>query len=70
MRNTGTTGEDLYVKNLDNGLRAMRLGTKKPLEELNMEGNLNRLKKTNFGLFEDYFDKYQKALKEYNRNKK
>lgn len=67
MRNTGTTAEDLYVKNLDNGLRAMRLGTKKPIAELNMEGNLSRLQKVNPMLFEDYFARYQRALKEYNK---
>ena len=66
-RNIPRTAEDLYVKNLNDGLRAMRLGTKKPLEELNMEGNLNRLKNVNPNLFEDYFGKYQKALKEYKK---
>ena len=37
------TAEELYIKNIENGIRAIRLGTKKPSETL-APINLNKLK--------------------------
>lgn len=62
------TVEELYIKNIENGIRAIRLGTKKPSETL-APVSLNRLKQINVGLYEDYLAKYKRILAEYNKRK-
>jgi len=58
--------EETYIKNIINGIRALRLRTKTP-SEVNVGSNLNRLKMVNEGMYEEYLEKYTKALKEYNK---
>lgn len=58
--------ERLYVKYIENGLRGLRLGTKTP-ETCQCGKWLNKLKKINEPLWEDYMDDYQKHLRDYNR---
>ena len=58
------TGEDSYIKNIENGLRAMRLGTKTPVES-KIGYNLNKLKLLNIGMYEDYLKRYKEALEIY-----
>lgn len=60
------TSEELYVKNIENGIRAIRLGVKAPKDTL-APWSLNKLKSVNEGLYEDYLEKYKNALKEYQR---
>jgi hypothetical protein len=59
--------EELYIKNIINGIRGLRLRTKTP-SEVNVGSNLNRLKMVNEGLYDEYLAKYTKALKEYNKH--
>lgn len=60
--------EELYIKNIENGIRAIRLGTKKPSETL-APVSLNRLKQINIGMYEDYLAKYKRILADYNKRK-
>lgn len=62
------TVEELYIKNIENGIRAIRLGTKKPSETL-APVSLNRLKQINIGMYEDYLAKYKRILADYNKRK-
>lgn len=57
--------EDLLINNIENGIRGIRLGTKKP-NEVKVGYNLNRLSKINEGMFEDYLNKYKNVLRDYN----
>jgi len=59
--------EETYIKNIINGIRALRLRTKTP-SEVNVGSNLNRLKMVNEGMYDEYLAKYTKALKEYNKH--
>lgn len=62
------SGEELYIKGIENGIRAIRLGTKKPNETKALIC-LNKLKEVNVGLYEDYLDKYNRVVKGYHRRK-
>jgi len=57
------TSEEAYIKNIENGIRAIRTGTKTPADS-KVGVNLNLLKKVNVGLFEDYMVKYKAVLAE------
>jgi hypothetical protein len=61
------TSEEIYIKNIENGIRALKMRTKTP-SEANVGFSLNKLKLVNIGLYEDYIQKYKKALEEYNKN--
>ena len=54
--------EDQLVKNIENGIRGLKLGTKKP-SELNLNYQLNKLKSINEGLADDLNKKYIEAVK-------
>jgi len=58
------TGEDIYLKNIIDAMRAIRLGKKTP-KESNIGRNLNKLKEVNIGLYEDYLEQYKKVLADY-----
>jgi len=57
------TAEDLYIKNIENGIRGIRSGTKTP-KDSNVGTNLNRLKALNLGLYQDYLAEYKVLLEE------
>ena len=59
--------EETYIKNIENGIRGLRLRSKTP-SKVNVGSNLNRLKILNEGLYDEYLTKYTKALKEYNKH--
>ena len=59
--------EETYIKNIENGIRGLRLRSKTP-SEVNVGSNLNRLKILNEGLYDEYLTKSTKALKEYNKH--
>lgn len=61
------SAEELYIKNIENGIRALRFKTKTP-NETNVGYHLNRLKMVNEGMYDEYLEKYKKALKEYNKH--
>lgn len=60
------TIEENSIRHIENGLRALRLRSKSPLE-LKMGVYLNKLKELNIGLYEDYLEKYKKALENYKK---
>ena len=62
------SAEEIYIRHIENGIRAIRMGTKEPKDTL-AAVSLNKLKQINLGLYEDYLDKYKKVLKEYNKRK-
>ena len=61
------TVEELYIKNIESGIRVLKLKTKEPSHS-NILHNLKKLKEVNDGLYDDYLVKYDKALKEYNKH--
>jgi hypothetical protein len=58
------TIEDTYIENIENGMRAIRLGTKKP-EDTNIGFNLNKLKPLNPGMYDDLIKRYKEVLNQY-----
>lgn len=61
--------EEIYIKNIQNGIRAIKLGTKTPAEA-NVGVNLNKLKPLNEGMYQEYLAKYVAQVKEYNNKVK
>jgi hypothetical protein len=58
--------EELYIKNIENGIRGIRLGVKKPEEVAPIvSSNLNRLNKVNEGMYDDLLQKYERVLNDY-----
>jgi hypothetical protein len=60
------TCEEIYVSRIENGIRAIRKGTKTP-NEVNVHLWLNKLKNLNDGLYDDLLAKYVKVIKEYEK---
>jgi len=60
------TSEELYIKNIENSIRAIKLGTKTP-EETGVGFNLNKLKMVNEPMFDELIAKYKKALEDYKK---
>lgn len=63
------TAEELYIRNIENGIRAIRMGLKEPKDTL-APHSLNKLKQINVGLYEDYLEKYKNVIKEHQKRKK
>lgn len=61
--------EDLYIKNIENGIRAIRLGTKEP-KDVNVGINLTKLKPLNEGMHDELLKKYKNVIEDYNKRKK
>lgn len=58
------SSEDHYIKNTEDAIRTLRLGTKDRAEVMKRVGfNLNRLKAVNPGMYDDLLEKYKRALK-------
>ena len=60
------SAEQTYIKNIENGIRAIKLGNKKP-QEVNINGQLERLKVVNEGMAKDLNDKYITVVTEFNK---
>jgi predicted Zn-ribbon and HTH transcriptional regulator len=60
------SSEDLYIKNVKNAIRSIRLGAKTP-SETNVGFNLNKLKLVNIGMYEDLMNDYKAVLIEYKK---
>lgn len=58
------TTEEIYIKNIENGIRALKLRTKTP-QETHVGIFLNKLKGLNIGMYEELLEKYKKALEDY-----
>ena len=61
--------EEIYINNINNGIRAIKLGMKTP-ETANVGINLNKLKPLNEGMYQDLLAKYVKQVNEYKNNLK
>lgn len=59
MRSKST--EELVVTKVENGIRSIKLGTKKP-EDVDIYPYLEKLKNLNEGLHEELLKKYKKTL--------
>lgn len=55
--------EEILIKNIENGIRGIRLGTK-TAENANVGVNLNRLKTINEGMYQEWLKKYADCLNE------
>lgn len=62
------SAEEMYVKNIESGIRAIRMGVKAPKDTL-APVSLNKLKGLNEGLYDDLIKKYKTAVEEYNKTK-
>ena len=61
------SGEDAYVKAIKRGINSINTGEKTP-KDSNVASNLNRLKKVNEGMYDDYLNNYKATLIEYKKN--
>lgn len=58
------SSEDHYIKNTEDAIRTLRLGTKDRAEVMKRVGfNLNKLKVVNEGMYLDLLEKYKEVLK-------
>jgi len=57
--------EDLYIKNIKNGIRGIRLGTRTP-QEANVGSQFTKLKPLNEGMYEELMGEYKKVVADYN----
>lgn len=64
--------EQLYIKKIENAIRALKLNTKSPamLAEEGVSKMFDRLKAVNEGMHEDLMKKYDVEVKEYNKRNK
>ena len=60
------TTEEIYIKNIENGIRALKLRTKTP-SETQVGVFLNKLKGLNIGMYEELLGKYKEGLEEYKK---
>lgn len=60
------TCEELYIKNIENAIRAIRLGVKKP-SEVNPASAFEKLLPLNDGIHSDLLTKYQHVVNDFNR---
>lgn len=57
------SSEDHYIKNTENAIRTLKLGTKDKAEAMKTVGfNLNKLKLVNEGMYSELLQKYKVAL--------
>ena len=55
--------EEILIKNIENGIRGIRLGTK-TAANANVGIHLNKLKTINEGMYQEYLKKYIDCLNE------
>ena len=56
--------EELYVRNIESGIRGISFGTKKP-EDVNVIAQLSKLQSINVGLYDELSTKYYQTLDKY-----
>ena len=61
------TIEETYVKHIESGIRAIKLGTKRP-DEANVGKYLNKLRNINDGLCDDLMERYQNVVNNYKKS--
>lgn len=58
------SSEDHYIKNTEDAIRRIRLGMGDRGEAMRKVGfNLNRLRATNLGMYDELLERYKEALK-------
>lgn len=62
------TCEELYITRIENGIRAIKLGTKTP-DQVDISGQFKLLKPLNPMMYEDLQDKYRTQVGLYEANK-
>jgi len=60
--------EEVYIKAIESGIRAIRLGTKSPAEA-KLSQTFEKLKKLNEGMAAELMEKYKNVVKDYNNRK-
>lgn len=60
--------EEVLIKNIENGIRAIRMGNKSP-QEASLGSHFTKLKPLNLGMYEDLLDKYKNVVSDYNKRK-
>lgn len=63
------SGEQIYIKNIENAIRAIKLGSKKP-NEVNVSANMVRLKAVNEGMHDELMKQYKQVVTDYNNKNK
>lgn len=58
--------EELYINNIKNGIRGIKLGTKTP-ETAQVGASLNRLKGVNEGMYLDLMKEYKTVVEAYHK---
>ncbi len=62
--------EEILIKQINNGIRAIRLGSKKPIEVTSeINSKLERLKKLNEGMASDLNKKFVNVVNDFNNRK-
>ena len=61
------TIEETYVKHIESGIRAIKLGTNRP-DEANVGKYLNKLRNINDGLCDDLMERYQNVVNNYKKS--
>lgn len=62
MRNKST--EDLLISHIENGIRSIKLGTKKP-NDINLDTFFNKLELVNKSMCDELYIKYHNIVNEY-----
>ena len=62
------SSEPLYIKNIENAIRAIRLGNKTP-EQVEVSNQFVKLKNINVGMHDELMAKYKRVVADYNLNK-
>jgi hypothetical protein len=60
------TQEEHYVKYIECGIRAIKLGTKKP-QETNVSKFFEKLREVNDGLCDDLMERYKNVVEDYKK---
>ena len=58
--------EELYIKKIEAGIRAIKLDTKSPAEA-GVGSCMNKLKEVNLPMYEELIETYKKAVIEWNK---
>ena len=62
----GLSIEEHYIRQIENGIRGIKLGTKTPMTA-NLSKSFEKLRSSNDGLCDDLLKKYDNVVKNYKR---
>lgn len=58
--------EEIYIKVIQNGIRAIKLGSKTP-QEANLSKSFTGLKPLNVGMYDELMNNYKAVVEAYNK---